>query len=88
MNTWASKRPKSRGPTLYYNLMIKLIVYLLFYGLIFLVAAYSLIMVYILLRFGKSKILGVVLGAFYLLIMLSLYAAAEANLSHIPLPQT
>ncbi|OGE75639.1 MAG: hypothetical protein A3K06_00600 [Candidatus Doudnabacteria bacterium RIFCSPHIGHO2_01_52_17] len=68
--------------------MIKLIVYLLFYGLIFLVAAYSLIMVYILLRFGKSKILGVVLGAFYLLIMLSLYAAAEANLSHIPLPQT
>ena len=68
--------------------MIKLIVYLLFYALILLLAVYSLIMVYILLRFGKSKILGAVLSAFYLLVMLSLYAAAEANLSRIPLPQT
>lgn len=64
--------------------IIKLIVQILFYGLIGLLTVYSMIMIYVLLRFGKSKILALIVGAFYLVIMLSLYSAALINLSNIP----
>ncbi|KKW23490.1 MAG: hypothetical protein UY65_C0002G0015 [Parcubacteria group bacterium GW2011_GWA2_51_12] len=69
-------------------MIIKLLVYLIFYGLLLLLSVYSLVMIYVLFRYGKSKILGTILSAFYLLVILSLYAAAEANLSMIPIPQT
>lgn len=67
--------------------MIKVVGEILFYGLILLLAAYSIIMIFVLLRFGKSKILGLILAAFYLILMLSLYAAASVSFAQIPFPE-
>ena len=49
-------------------------------------ALYSAVMIYSLLRFGKSKILGIVISIFYLVVMLSLFAAATANFADIAIP--
>ncbi len=66
--------------------MIKLaasvIVYLLLAGL----GLYSLAMLYALLRFGKSKLLGLLVTAFYLILMLSLYSAVQSNFDKIVFP--
>ncbi|MBI4050672.1 MAG: hypothetical protein HY396_01710 [Candidatus Doudnabacteria bacterium] len=68
-------------------MIIKLLVQILFYGLMMILAFYSLLMVYVLLRFGKSKVLGLVLSAFYLILITSLYAAAIANFNQISFPK-
>lgn len=64
--------------------MIRTLFELIFNGLLLILAIYSLVMIYVLLRFGKSKILGVVVSLLYLLLMLSLYAAANDNFNQIP----
>ncbi len=64
--------------------MIRTLFELIFSGLLLILAIYSLIMIYVLLRFGKSKILGMVVSLLYLLLMLSLYAAANDNFNQIP----
>lgn len=64
--------------------MIRTLFELIFNGLLLILAIYSLVMIYVLLRFGKSKILGVVVSLLYLLLMLSLYAAANDNFNQVP----
>lgn len=67
-------------------MVLKIIAAVIFYSLMVILGLYSVVMVYILLKFGKSKILGLILSAFYLLLMLSLYGAATANFSLLALP--
>lgn len=67
--------------------MTKLLAEILFYGLALLLAAYSVIMIYVLMRFGKSKTLSLLLSAFYLILMFSLFAAAAASFYQIPFPK-
>ena len=67
--------------------MIEIVAKILFYALMGTFGVFSLIEVYILLRFGRSKILGLVLSAFYAILMLSLYAAALDNFQQIRFPQ-
>lgn len=67
--------------------MLKLIFQILFYALMLLFAAYSIIMIYVLIRYGRSKILGLTLSTLYLIIILSLYTAAAINFNKLPLPQ-
>jgi len=50
------------------------------------VALYSAVTVYVLLKFGKSKILAIVISLFYLVVMTSLYAAAVSNFEAIIFP--
>ncbi len=63
---------------------IKFLFQILFFALMLLIALISLVIIYVLLRFGKSRTLGLTISAFYILIMISLYAAAFANFSLIP----
>lgn len=67
--------------------MIKLLSVIIFYGLMLILGFLSTLMVYVLVRFGKSKILAILLSAFYLMIMTSLYAAALSNFNQLPLEQ-
>ena len=63
---------------------IKFLFQILFFALLLLVSFISLVIIYVLLRFGKSRTLGLTVSAFYILIMVSLYATAFANFSLIP----
>ena len=67
-------------------MVIKLVSEAIFYILAGILGIYSVAMVYVLLRFGRSKILALLLCAFYLIILTSLYAAALQNLSAIHFP--
>lgn len=67
--------------------MIALAAKIIFYTLMGLLGTYSLLMIYVLLRFGRSKLLGIILSACFAVLMLSLYAAAVANFQQIPFPQ-
>ncbi len=67
--------------------MIKLLAEILFYALMLLLAVYSAVMIYVLLRFGESKIFGFVLSAFYFLLMVSFYAAASVQFENLPFPE-
>ncbi len=67
--------------------MAKLLFEILFFAAMTILGIFSLIMIYVLLRFGKSKSLGLILSALYLLLMISLFAAAVANLNAIPYAQ-
>ena len=62
----------------------KFLFQILFFALMLLIALISLVIIYVLLRFGKSRTLGLTVSAFYVLIMVSLYAIAFANFSLIP----
>lgn len=64
---------------------MKLILQILFYLLMGGFALYSFTMVYILLRYGKSKILGLSVAVFYFILIASLYGAALANFYQIPM---
>lgn len=68
--------------------MIKTVSEILFYLVILALSLYSLIMVYSLLRYGQSKLLGIVVSALYLVIFFSLFLAALGNFESIPFPQT
>lgn len=67
--------------------MIKTVSEILFYLVIFALSLYSLVMVYSLLRYGQSKLLGIVVAALYLVIFSSLFLAAFGNFESIPFPQ-
>lgn len=67
--------------------MIELISQLIFGLLLVALALYSLAAIYALLRFGRSKTLGIVLTIFYLILMVSLYSAAQFNFDKIRFPQ-
>lgn len=63
--------------------MITTIVSFIFHALMIVLAVYSLIAVYSLLRYGRSKTLGLIVSILYLVIIAGLYAAAVANLNQI-----
>lgn len=67
-------------------MLLKLISQVIFYGLSGILALYGAIMIYVLLRFGKSKLLGLVIAVFYILLMVSLYSAASVNFDSIIFP--
>lgn len=66
--------------------MIKLAAEIIFYGLLGILGLYSVMMVYVLVRYGKSKILALVASAFYAIILTTLYGAALANFAAIRFP--
>lgn len=67
--------------------MLKLAAEIVFQGLMVILGLYSLMMVYVLMRYGKSKILGIVISVFYAIIITTLYGAALANFEAIHFPQ-
>jgi hypothetical protein len=67
-------QPSSLGPTI-----LALVFYILMAGFVL----YSLLALYALLKFGRSKILSIVISLLYLIISAGLYAAAVGNLSTI-----
>lgn len=67
--------------------MIKIAAQLIFHLIMLFFGVYSLVMVYVLMRFGESKIVGALITVLYFIVMGSLYAAATANFYHIPFPR-
>lgn len=70
----AAFQPTSLGTTI-----LALVFYIIMAGFVL----YSLIALYALLRFGRSKILAIIVSILYLLISASLYAVAVSNLNSI-----
>ena len=68
-------------PTSIGHSILALVFYLLMAGFVF----YSLLGIYALLRFGRSKILAIIICIVYLMISAGLYAAAVSNLNAIKL---
>ena len=68
-------------------MLIKFAAQAIFYLAMAALAVYSVLMMYALLRFGKSKILAMVLCAFYLILISTLYALASANFNQITFPE-
>ena len=67
-------------------MIIKLILEIIFYGLMLLFALFSFAMIFTLLKFGKSMTLGLAVSAVFLIIMFSLYATALANFNALSFP--
>lgn len=67
-------------------MLIKLAVQAIFYILMGIHGLFSLVMVYVLLRYGKSKILGLTISALYAIVSTTLYAAAQANFNALTFP--
>lgn len=67
--------------------MIKLAVQTIFYILLVIHGLFSLVMVYILLRYGKSKLLSLSVSAVYAIIITALYATALANFHKLTFPE-
>jgi hypothetical protein len=61
------------------------IVGIIFYLFMTVIIVYSLIAIYSLLSYGKSRILGLTVTILYLIILVSLYGAAISNLNQIKL---
>jgi hypothetical protein len=61
------------------------IVGIIFYLFMTVIVVYSLIAIYSLLSYGKSRILGLTVTILYLIILVSLYGAAISNLNQIKL---
>lgn len=66
-------------PTSIGSSILAIVFYIVMAGFIL----YSLLAIYSLLRFGRSKILGIIVSLLYLIISASLYAAAVHNLNAI-----
>ena len=71
----------SYQPTSFGHSILALIFYLLMAGFVL----YSLLALYALLKFGRTKILAIVVSLLYLIVMAGLYAAAVGNLNNINL---
>ena len=71
--------PNIYQPTNIGTSLLALAFYLFMAGFIL----YSLISLYALMRFGRSKILAIIVSIIYLIISASLYAAAVGNLNLI-----
>ena len=67
-------QPTSLGATI-----LALVFYIFMAGFVL----YSLLSMYSLIRFGRSKILAIIVSLLYLVISASLYAAAVGNLNKI-----
>ncbi len=67
-------QPSNFGPTI-----LALVFYVVMAGFVL----YSLIAIYALLKFGRSKILAIIVSLLYLIISASLYASAVGNLSNV-----
>ena len=67
--------------------MIKLLVQIIFYSLAGILALYSVVMIFVLLRYGRSKILGLVISGFYIIMVITIYAAAVGNFVRITFPE-
>ncbi len=59
------------------------IVALVFYILMAIYMIYSLFAIYALLRYGRTRILGIAVSIIYLIISASIYVVAIGNLNHI-----
>ena len=68
-------------------MITKLIVQIIFYGLMAILGTVSAVMVYVLLKYGKSKVLALVLSGFFIVIMISLYGAAVGNFQNLTFPE-
>ncbi|OGE84362.1 MAG: hypothetical protein A2846_01915 [Candidatus Doudnabacteria bacterium RIFCSPHIGHO2_01_FULL_49_9] len=68
-------------------MVLQKIAEIIFYGLAAVLGLYSMVMVYILLRFGLSKMLGLVLSSLYVLVIVTLYAAAVGNFLQLNFPE-
>ncbi|HEX9503527.1 MAG TPA: hypothetical protein VF974_04375 [Patescibacteria group bacterium] len=66
-------------PASFGHAIIALIFYLLMVGFVL----YSFLAIYSLIRFGRTKVLGLIISILYLVISASLFAAAVANLNSI-----
>jgi hypothetical protein len=66
-------------PTTIGSSILAIVFYLFMAGFVL----YSLLAIYSLLRFGQSKILGIIISILYLIISAGLYAAAVNNLNAI-----
>lgn len=67
-------------------MIIQTIAKIIFYGLTGILALYSAVMIFILLRFGQSKILGLMLSGLYILLIVTLYASTVSNFLRIEFP--
>lgn len=67
-------QPSGLGPAI-----LALVFYILMAGFVL----YSLLAIYTLLKFGRSKILSTIVSLLYLIISAGLYAAAVSNLNAI-----
>lgn len=65
------------------NSLINSVVALAFYIIMAFFFLYSLISIYALLRYARSKILGIIIAVIYLIIIGSLYTVAVQNLKVI-----
>ena len=59
------------------------IISIIFYLIVAAFVLYSLLALFSLLKFGRSKILGIIISLLYLIITVSLYAAAVGNLNSL-----
>jgi hypothetical protein len=59
------------------------IVALVFYILMAIFIIYSLFAIYALLRYGRTRILGIVISLLYLIIAASIYLMGANNLNHL-----
>ncbi|MBX4186936.1 MAG: hypothetical protein KW802_01600 [Candidatus Doudnabacteria bacterium] len=64
------------APSLGFNLIS-----IIFYLLMVVFVLYSLLAIYSLLRFGRTKIMGIIMALLYLIICAALYASAVGNLN-------
>jgi len=71
---YPSYQPTTLGASL-----LALVFYIIMAGFVI----YSLLAIYALLRFGRSKILAIIVSIIYLIISAGLYTMAVANLSAI-----
>lgn len=68
-------------------MIIEEIAKLLFYGFSGLIGLYSIIMIYVLLAYGRSRVLGLALSAFYVLLIVSIYSSAVGQFLRITFPE-
>lgn len=67
-------------------MIIKLISEIIFWGLMLLFGLFGFAMIFSLLKYGKSLILGLAVSAVFLIIMFSLFGAAVVNFNNINFP--
>lgn len=63
--------------------LVETILALVFYIIMAGFAIYSLMAIYALVRYGRSKLIALGIALLYLVVMAGLYAAAVENLNHI-----
>lgn len=68
-------------------MIVRLIAEVIFYGLMLLFGLFSFAMIFTLLKYGRSVIVGLVISAVFLIVMFSLYATALANFGKLPFPE-